>query len=85
MEIKTIGVIGAGQMGGGIAQVAAVCGFQVIINDISQDLVDKGLATIGKNLDRQVQKERMTEAGKKEVLARIKEHSRSRRWQWSIS
>jgi 3-hydroxybutyryl-CoA dehydrogenase len=72
MEIKTIGVIGAGQMGGGIAQVAATSGFQVIMSDIAQGLLDKGVATIGKNLDRQVQKERMTEAGKKEVLSRIK-------------
>jgi len=72
MEIKTIGVIGAGQMGGGIAQVAAASGFQVIINDVAQGLLDKGVAFIGKNLDRLVQKERMTEAEKKEVLARIK-------------
>jgi 3-hydroxybutyryl-CoA dehydrogenase len=72
MEIKTIGVIGAGQMGGGITQVAAASGFQVIIGDIDQGLLDKGVAIIGKNLDRLVQKERMTEAGKKEVLARIK-------------
>jgi 3-hydroxybutyryl-CoA dehydrogenase len=72
MEIKTIGVIGAGQMGGGIAQVAAACGFQVIINDCAQGFLDKGVAIIGKNLDRQVQKERMTEAEKKEVLHRIK-------------
>jgi 3-hydroxybutyryl-CoA dehydrogenase len=72
MEIKTIGVIGAGQMGGGIAQVAATSGFQVIMSDIAQGLLDKGVATIGKNLDRQVQKERMTGAGKKEVLAKIK-------------
>jgi 3-hydroxybutyryl-CoA dehydrogenase len=72
MEIKTIGVIGAGQMGGGIAQVAATSGFQVIMSDIAQGLLDKGVAFIGKNLDRQVQKERMTEAGKTEVLARIK-------------
>jgi 3-hydroxybutyryl-CoA dehydrogenase len=72
MEIKTIGIIGAGQMGGGIAQVAAASGFQVIINDVAQDFLDKGLTIIGKNLDRLVQKERMTEAGKKETLARIK-------------
>ncbi len=72
MEIKTIGVIGAGQMGGGIAQVAAASGFQVIMSDIAQGLLDKGVAFIGKNLDRQVQKERMPEAEKKEVLSRIK-------------
>jgi 3-hydroxybutyryl-CoA dehydrogenase len=72
MDIKTIGVIGAGQMGGGIAQVAAICGIQVIMSDIAQGLVDKGVATIGKNLDRQVQKERMTASEKQEVLSRIK-------------
>ncbi|OGP86553.1 MAG: 3-hydroxybutyryl-CoA dehydrogenase [Deltaproteobacteria bacterium RBG_16_54_11] len=72
MEIKTIGVIGAGQMGGGIAQVAAAGGFQVIINDVAKVLLDKGLTTIGKNLDRLVQKERITESAKKEALARIK-------------
>ncbi len=72
MEIRTIGVIGAGQMGGGIAQVVAAGGFQVIMSDIAQSLLDKGVATIGKNLDRLVQKERMTEVEKKEVLARIK-------------
>jgi len=72
MEIKTIGIIGAGQMGGGIAQVAAAGGFQVIINDIAQGILDKGLTTIGKNLDRLVQKERMTEVEKKEALVRIK-------------
>jgi 3-hydroxybutyryl-CoA dehydrogenase len=72
MEIKTIGVVGAGQMGGGIAQVAAACGFQVIMNDISQGLLDMGVSTIGKNLERQVQKERMTVAERQEVLSRIK-------------
>jgi len=71
MEIKTIGVIGAGQMGGGIAQVAAATGFQVVVGDVEQDLIDKGLNTIGRNLDRQVQKERMTKAEKEEVSARI--------------
>lgn len=71
MEIKTIGVIGAGQMGGGIAQVAAASGFQVILNDIEQGFLDNGLTIIRKNLDRLVQKERMTEAEKNEILGRI--------------
>jgi len=71
MEIKSIGIIGAGQMGGGIAQVAAVSGLQVIVGDVEQGFLDNGLTTIGKNLDRQVQKERMTKAEKEEVLARI--------------
>jgi 3-hydroxybutyryl-CoA dehydrogenase len=71
MEIKTIGVIGAGQMGGGIAQVAAVSGFQVVLNDVEQGFLDNGLTIIRKNLDRQVQKERMTKEEKEEVLTRI--------------
>ena len=71
MEIKTTGVIGAGQMGGGIAQVAAATGFQVILNDVEQRFLDNGLTVISKNLDRQVKKERMTKAEKEEVLARI--------------
>ncbi len=72
MEIRTIGVIGAGQMGGGIAQVVAAGGFQVIMSDIAQGLLDKGVAIIGKNLDRLVQKDKISEVEKKEVLARIK-------------
>ncbi len=46
MEIKTIGVVGAGQMGNGIAQVAAYSGFRVVMNDIADSFVQKGLATI---------------------------------------
>jgi len=72
MEIKTIGVIGAGQMGGGIAQVAAASGFQVILSDVEQGFLNNGLTIIRKNLDRLVQKERMAEAEKDETLARIK-------------
>jgi len=71
MEIKTIGVVGAGQMGGGIAQVAVATGFQVILNDVEQRFLDNGLTTIQKNLERLVQKERMTAAEKDETLARI--------------
>jgi 3-hydroxybutyryl-CoA dehydrogenase len=52
--IGTIGVIGAGQMGNGIAHVCALAGFDVILNDISQDRLDAGLATIARNMDRQV-------------------------------
>ena len=73
MEIKTVGVIGAGTMGNGIAQVAAhVGGLNVIMNDIKQEFVDRGLATIDKNLARLVAKERITEAQKTAVLGRIK-------------
>lgn len=72
MEIKTIGVVGAGQMGGGIAQVAAASGLSVIMSDIQDKLVKKGLETIRKNLDRSVQKEKITSQERDEIMARIK-------------
>ncbi len=69
---ETIGVIGAGTMGNGIAQTAASAGFDVVMSDVSQDLLDRGVLNIGKSLDRFVKKETMTEAQKGEILARIK-------------
>ena len=72
MEIKTIMVVGAGQMGGGIAQVAAQTGYSVYLNDISQELVDKGLAAISGSLDRMVKKEKISADDKAAVLDRIK-------------
>ncbi len=72
MEVKRFGVIGAGQMGNGIAQVAAASGLEVVMSDIKQEFCDKGVATISKNLDRMVKKEKMTEADMKAVLGRIK-------------
>jgi 3-hydroxybutyryl-CoA dehydrogenase len=68
---EIIGVIGAGTMGNGIAQTAANSGFDVIMCDIQQDFVDKGLQNIGKSLDRFVKKETMTEEQKTEILNRI--------------
>jgi len=68
---KTIGVVGAGTMGNGIAQTAAAAGFSVIMCDISQEFVDRGVANISKSLDRFVKKETMTEEQKSEVLGRI--------------
>ncbi len=59
-------------MGNGIAHVAAASGLQVIMNDIKQEFVDKGLNTIRKNLDRAVSKGKMTEPEKAEILGRIK-------------
>ena len=61
MDIKTFGVIGAGQMGNGIAQVAAMSGFEVIMNDIKDEFVRRGLDTITKNLARSVEKGKMAE------------------------
>jgi 3-hydroxybutyryl-CoA dehydrogenase len=72
MEIKTFGVIGAGQMGNGIAQVAAMSGLDVIMNDIETRFVENGLATITKNLERSVSKGKMTGEEKDAVLGRIK-------------
>ena len=71
MEIKTFGVIGAGQMGNGITQVAAVSGLNVIMNDIKEEFVERGLATITKILSRNVEKGKMTDDEKTAVLDRI--------------
>ncbi len=70
--MKNIAVIGAGTMGNGIAHTFALHGYNVTLIDLQQASLDKGLATIGKNLDRQVSKEQITEAQKTETLGRIK-------------
>ena len=72
MDIKTFGVIGAGQMGGGIAQVAAASGLFVIMNDISEQFVEGGMKTITKNLSRQVEKGILKGDDSKNILGRIK-------------
>jgi len=72
MNIKTVGVIGAGTMGNGIAHVFAQSGYQVILTDINQAFLDRGIATITQNLDRQVKKEKITEDKKTATLNRIK-------------
>jgi 3-hydroxybutyryl-CoA dehydrogenase len=71
MAIKKIMVIGAGQMGGGIAQVAAQSGLQVVLNDIKSEFIVRGLAVIDKNLTRSVEKGRLSNEEKEAVLARI--------------
>lgn len=72
MDIKVFGVVGAGQMGSGIAQVAASVGMNVIMSDIKMEFVNRGLATIEKNLSRSVEKGKLTEDDKKSILSRIK-------------
>jgi len=72
MKVGTLGVIGAGQMGGGIAHVAAQSGLSVIVRDIEDRFVDKGLDAIAKNLQRGVDKGKMTAAEKDETLGRIR-------------
>lgn len=69
--VKKIIVIGAGQMGGGIAQVAAQTGLDVVLNDITSELAEHGLAAIAKSLDRSVTKGRITEQERAAVLGRI--------------
>ena len=69
--MKKIGVIGSGQMGNGIAHVFAQTGYQVNMVDIQQSALDKGLQAIQKNLDRQIKKEKITEADKQETLNNI--------------
>jgi len=72
VEIKKAMVIGAGQMGSGIAQVAAIAGCEVVLNDIKDEFVQRGLGIIDKNLSRDVSKGRLDEAGKAAILGRIK-------------
>ncbi len=71
VEIKMIGVIGAGQMGNGIAHVAAVAGYTVKLIDVNQDALDQAVATITKNLDRQVKKEKIAQADRDTALGLI--------------
>lgn len=72
VDIKTFGVIGAGQMGNGIAQVAAMSGLNVIMNDIKDEFVERGLGNITKLLSKSVEKGKMTKEEKDAVLGRIK-------------
>ena len=72
MEIKTIGVVGAGQMGNGIAQVAASAGFRVVMSDIADSFVQKGLTAISKNLNRMAEKGKISAQKKDEIFGRIK-------------
>ncbi|WP_288100997.1 3-hydroxybutyryl-CoA dehydrogenase [Pseudomonas sp.] len=72
MNLQNIGVIGAGTMGNGIAQVCALAGFNVTLIDISESALQKALATVGKNLDRQVAKETLTPEQKLAALDKIR-------------
>lgn len=72
MEVRVFGVVGAGQMGNGIAHVAASAGLNVIMNDVKEEFVDKGLKTIEKNLDRAVSKGKMSPEEKSAILGRVK-------------
>ncbi len=69
--IKTVAVIGAGTMGNGIAHVFARAGFSVILKDVDQRFLDRGMETMSKNLDREVKKGKLADADKSGVLGRV--------------
>ncbi len=71
MDIKTVGIVGAGQMGNGIAHVFALAGYDVLLNDISEDALRKSLDLIDRNIDRQVSRGKVSEEDKNAALARI--------------
>ena len=71
MEIRVVGVIGAGTMGNGIAHVFAKCGFSVVLVDVEQRFLDRGVDTIRKNLEREVAKEKITAEVRAAAIARI--------------
>jgi len=70
-KIKTIGVVGSGTMGNGIAHVAARAGYRVILADVNQDALSRGLETISRNLDREVAKNKLSISDKSEAISRI--------------
>jgi 3-hydroxybutyryl-CoA dehydrogenase len=70
-EIKVVGVVGAGTMGGGIAHVFARAGFEVVLSEVEQRVLDRGLAAIRKNLDRETEKGKLTSAEAESALKRI--------------
>jgi len=72
MEIKTVGICGCGLMGSGIAEVASKAGMNVVIREVSDDFLKKGMGRIEKSLGRAVEKGKLDEAGKKDILGRIK-------------
>jgi len=71
-SIKTVAVLGAGTMGNGIAHVFARAGYNVILRDVQESFLQRGMETISKNLDREVKKGKLTEAEKPQVLTRLK-------------
>ena len=72
MDVNSVGIVGAGQMGNGIAHVFALAGFEVLMTDISQDALDKAVALIGKNLDRQVTRGKISGEARDTAMARIR-------------
>ncbi|MEO1555205.1 MAG: 3-hydroxybutyryl-CoA dehydrogenase [Pseudomonadota bacterium] len=71
MDIKSVGIVGAGQMGNGIAHVMSLAGYDVMLNDVSQEALQAGLAVIDRNLERQVSRDKITPDDKSMAMARI--------------
>jgi 3-hydroxybutyryl-CoA dehydrogenase len=71
-EIRTVGIVGAGQMGNGIAHVFALAGYDVLLNDIAQESLDRALATIDRNIERQVTRGKVSAEDKAAAMARIR-------------
>jgi len=71
MKIRTVGIVGAGQMGCGIAHVAALVGFDVVLTDIDAEILDQGVASVAANLDRQIRRGRVDGAERDQILGRI--------------
>ncbi|WP_095587378.1 3-hydroxybutyryl-CoA dehydrogenase [Actibacterium ureilyticum] len=72
MDVNTVGVVGAGQMGNGIAHVMALAGYEVLLNDVSQDALNAALGRIDKNLERQVSREKISAEEKAAAMGRIR-------------
>ncbi len=72
MEVKKVGVVGAGTMGNGIAHVFAMSGYDVVLEDLNDEILERALATISKNLDRMIKKEKIKPEDKEATLGRIK-------------
>ena len=76
MDIKTVGIIGAGIMGSGIGQVMALAGFEVVLMDVRDEFLDKGLGNIKKGLDKMIEKGKITPGEKENIIARVHKTTR---------
>ncbi|MFV0431217.1 MAG: 3-hydroxyacyl-CoA dehydrogenase NAD-binding domain-containing protein [Alphaproteobacteria bacterium] len=72
MTIQKIAIIGSGQMGAGIAQVAAIAGYDIILNDISKESLEKAISSIEKSLNKFVEKEKLTQQEAQKAMAKIR-------------
>ncbi|MFK7869720.1 MAG: 3-hydroxybutyryl-CoA dehydrogenase [Roseobacter sp.] len=72
MEIKSVGIVGAGQMGNGIAHVMSLAGYDVVLNDVNEDALDSALSLMRKNMDRQVSRKKISADDRTQALARIR-------------